>query len=958
MERSLRFGLLIGSFFLLALGLLGGIPHAASAAEGSINRQINYQGKLMDANGAIVPDGTYDMSIALYDLPTGGTPLWNTSGTPSVPTQIPVTVNNGLFTVMLGDTSASGQWQNAFSTTTIWNRDTLYIGVTVEGDAEMTPRKRIGAVPQAFNAAQLQGMAASGTTLGETLFGIHRGDTGTSLTDRSALDVQTSGEDTVNDYIARFYGPGSTPVAYLRNDGHFQAAKIFSGYTSTTGPVIAGFNTGEKILGNTWGGAFNSLVVGTLMPENATGTFDMSAVIKYSGNNQNALCLDDITTNSTCSFLAGSSLISDGTINASAFDLAERYSVTGDAEPGDLLVADPNNPLFVRKSSGVSAVTRERLVGIVSTKPGLLLGDLREGVSVALSGRVPTHVSVVNGSIAIGDALTASMFPGVAMKATGPGQIVGYALAPASTTSTIEVFVKVGYDANGFLGTDGQEAIAQGSLVLNAKETVNDLVPAADSWGITWRGNLWDGLQSVRKDFSLFTKVAGGGASTFQLMMGTSTLWSVDEEGSMAVTKDLFLGGRFFPATRNGAQSEKYLFLDDTGPASSTYIATNADGWQANTSYDFAERYYSPDALEPGDVVVLSQRGRFHVQRSAEKGAVPIGIVSTRPAFVAGAPAPDTYPIALVGRVPTYVSGAAGAIAVGDPLTASTLPGVAVKATEAGPIVGYALEAYEANTVSKIEVFVSAQWWGGPSVPKIAVQQPVMTNGMHGFVPPVKSYQGLARILAGATTVKVVHPPIGTFPLVQVTPYGKVTGQWWTDNSTERGFEITLEAPLLHDVTFNWRAEEMRSTDSQLFLSNEQLAQWDIYKGQPVWPGEDTRMTPLPPQPETLPEVVSLPVQTPPVTEQGNTSSTPPLADEVADEPTDEEALPADESAEDSTEPIEPEDSIVIPEIEPVVIPEPEEVIVPEPVVEAAPQPAPEPVTPPTPDPVPVTPVE
>ncbi len=880
--------------FLQALAMVGFViclfaqgPVAWGAT--GINQQINYQAKLMDSNGSIVPDGTYQMAFSLYDSSTlGATPFWTASGTVMSPTQIPVTVDNGLFTVMLGDTSSGGGWQNAL-TSIDWNTDVLYLGIAVSGDSEMQPRKRLGSVPQAFNAQQLQGMYASSTAAsGATLFTVNQTSASAAADDRSALDVKTAGISDTKDFIARFYGLSGSIQASIRNDGLLSANR-FVGIASTTGGLVEGINQGERSMGSAWGGAFNSLSVGGISPSSNTGTQNMVSVFKYDGTDQNAICLDDVMTASTCGFLAGSSLIADGTVNANAFDLAERYSLTGEAAPGDVLVVDPENPLFVKKSPGIAYDAH--VVGIASTRPGFLLGSI-DGVSVALSGRVPTNVSTLNGLIATGDALTSSPIPGVAMKATGPGRIVGYALQPAFATGTIEVFVKVGYDANSFLRTEGETVVAQKDLLFAARSQATPDVATVNSWGVTWRGSLWDGVQALNKDFSLLNQAISATTTALTLNMGTSTLWSVDETGSMRVARDLFLGGRFFPATRSGQQSDKYLFLDDAGPASSTYIATNADGWQANDSYDFAERYYSPDALEPGDIVYISQRGQFHVQRTMQANDMPIGIVSTRPAFVAGAPAPSTFPIALAGRVPTKVSILNGAIKIGDPLTASTLPGVSVKALKAGPIVGYALENYEEDAVGAIEVFVNAGWWGG-SVPAASE----VTQNDEGTVvvsaapsATTKVYQGVARILAGATKVIVTHPSLGTFPLVQVTPYGKIDTQWWTDRLTDRGFEIMLREPLLYDATFSWRTEEMLASNDKLFVSNEHPGQWNIHSGEPIY--ADTSRV------QTLPEVTSA----------TNTEPTPtvpePVVPETSTSTTDIPVTPTEEGA--PTDPVIP----------------------------------------------------
>ncbi len=84
------------------------------------------------------------------------------------------------------------------------------------------------------------------------------------------------------------------------------------------------------------------------------------------------------------------------------------------------------------------------------------LGDEANGfhqdgfVPVALASRVPVKASLENGRIQPGDKLTASSVPGIAMKATKPGQIVGTALESLDSISSgsysrVMVFVNVGY---------------------------------------------------------------------------------------------------------------------------------------------------------------------------------------------------------------------------------------------------------------------------------------------------------------------------------------------------------------------------------------------------------------------------------------------------------------------------------------------------------------------------------
>jgi len=99
-----------------------------------------------------------------------------------------------------------------------------------------------------------------------------------------------------------------------------------------------------------------------------------------------------------------------------------------------------------------------------------------------------------------------------------------------------------------------------------------------------------------------------------------------------------------------------------------------------------------------------------------------LGIVSENPSGEVSGQSAMPYmgnpkPVALVGRVGTKVSTENGPIAVGDPITTSSIPGVGMKATQSGPIVGKALEAYDNSdptAVSKIMVFVHIGWYVAP----------------------------------------------------------------------------------------------------------------------------------------------------------------------------------------------------------------------------------------------------
>lgn len=653
---------------------------------------------------------------------------------------------------------------------------------------------------------------------------------------------------------------------------------------SSTGPSAQFVNrASHTVYNNSWGAYVDRLLVGD--DASATGTDGYSQVITYdSGSKHVGLCLKRLTTGGCpdANGLPITSIVADDAISASAFDLAETYAPLGDVTSTDVLVFGSVSTTTMR-SPGVAY--DPTIMGIASTRPGFVLGSIA-GVQVALAGRVPTKVSTVNGAIAIGDPLTTSQYPGVAMKATKPGMIVGYALDAATATSTIEVFVKPGYSAGTILNTDGTVARLSDDLVVDARTTATEHAPTADSWGLTFRGSAWNDGVVTQPSFSLITNVVTPTSSAFVIRNASSTnVFAIDQTGNTMIAGDLVVGGRLYPSGRGAAQNSKYIFLDDTS-TSTQYMATNADGWQANDSYDFAERYYSPDALDTGDLVIASDRGQFHVQRSLNESGFLMGIVSTRPAFVAGKQGENTYPIALAGRVPTKVSSMNGAIKVGDALAPSTIPGTAVKATKAGPIVGLALEAYDAATVGKIEVFVNPGWWGGPeaatsSVATTATTAPSVTTPAPTTVNADGSvaYRGFASIATGSKRVHVAYDSVLSYPNIQVTPRGQVRGGWWTDNYTDIGFDIFMNDIQTRDVTFAWSVEgtptgaRIYNSDGTFALVNpttgEALVQTVATSTQDVAPPIVTT-----PEPTPAPAPVPAPVVTPPTSEA---TTTPPV---------------------------------------------------------------------------------
>ncbi len=195
------------------------------------------------------------------------------------------------------------------------------------------------------------------------------------------------------------------------------------------------------------------------------------------------------------------------------------YSGSSVPQPGDVLTVG-DSPTTVKDAS---APDDPHLVGVVSTNPYETAGrDDGHSVVLALTGRVPVKVSLQNGPISPGDPLTSSSTPGVAMKATAPGNIIGTALeAYDGTQSTDEITVQlhVGFDDPGNTSNGDQiqgSASISGGLTVNGNGTFGANLTVAGTTttqGLMVNGDATISALAVSGDTSLDTLELSGDAT-------------------------------------------------------------------------------------------------------------------------------------------------------------------------------------------------------------------------------------------------------------------------------------------------------------------------------------------------------------------------------------------------------------------------------------------------------------
>ncbi|HEX5797524.1 MAG TPA: hypothetical protein VFX86_03990 [Candidatus Saccharimonadales bacterium] len=137
---------------------------------------MNFQGRLLNAQGATVPDGFYNIQFKIYQDGDGQT-AGNTTGTPAGALKWTedylnangdgIQVKNGFLSVELGSISP-------FGSSIDWNQDTLWLSMNIGGtgaactpfsncspDGEMLPMKRLTSTPYSLNSGLLGGLSSS-----------------------------------------------------------------------------------------------------------------------------------------------------------------------------------------------------------------------------------------------------------------------------------------------------------------------------------------------------------------------------------------------------------------------------------------------------------------------------------------------------------------------------------------------------------------------------------------------------------------------------------------------------------------------------------------------------------------------------------------------------------------------------------------------------------------------------
>lgn len=631
----------------------------------------------------------------------------------------------------------------------------------------------------------------------------------------------------------------------------------------------------------------------------------------------------------------------DGAYSSSGADYAE-YFASDDLSlsAGEVVSLNPETGRIARSS----VASDPFLFGVISTNPSFIGNNFTgaeravpeehpEYKLVALIGQVPVRVTDENGPVTVGDFLTSSSVPGHAMRAAGPGLVLGQALESFAGpgTGTIRVFLQRGWNMNGdFLSLTGESLHMDRSLVLPSLPTSQLSDHLLSSPALSIIGKQSETAPAVSIGMTTLVLEDQSYRLAFSDTEGRE-LAAIASNGVFSVSGDLVVAGALRLFSPAGGDS-RMIYYDAEGAGWGSRIRTDATGWQTNGS-GFAEVFSSETVLTPRDAVVVGTAQASITPADAKVSRMFVGIVSADAGYVAGAYGANRYPVVVSGRAEARISLTAD-VQIGDPLTAAETPGILTKAIGAGYIVGYALDHATGVGAGEaiIPILVQPGWYpgedqlavdslgllgdrvaGGINYSSLTLEGPLYLQS--NDIVNVRSVEGASRaweiaedgsfethatyavtirghddedvatssvlslgekvtlsgtgqLSNGMTIVSFeeIEPDFNDItstivPIKVLVTLTDAANGIYVTQKTQNGFVVQETQGGTSNASFDWYVEAYRKDHEPKALLDLSTLEKPVVLQEEVPAELSEEVSPTPPVPEPLPEVVSVPVQ-------------------------------------------------------------------------------------------------
>jgi hypothetical protein len=563
---------------------------AALSANAQVPRMFTYQGVVVDGSGHLIADGAHNVVINIYDNVSAGAAIYteNFSGASA-----PIFVK-GIFNVMIGSVAPPIPASLGFD-------KGYFLGVAIDGGAEMSPRTAISPAPYAIMANGLVGGAVNTINGLSGAITLQQGS-GTTITTQSTTQGST--------LTISSTGTGGTGIQGIQNSDPSITIANATGPTASIA-VSAGGITAAKIADATITAAkidASAITTGFVLTSNGLGSAIWQAPV---GGGSLTLPFSGTVANANAAFAATNtglgaagifSIVNPastitalwGNTNGAIGSTAVYGSNTGLGHAGFFEINNPANAssslIAKTAGSGIAADVSNTNNGNGSnTLQSVTSGTGRAGFFQINNGANTSAVLEAStngtGNGIVASSATANGIVGTSATAGGVAGVFG------KTTSNNGIGV-LGLTADGGSGTNSNAAI-DGSTGngIGVEGSTNSGVGTegySATTGVGIHGSVGAGATTahaaifdqngngVTGDLLLATVIGTGKAGVFKINNGAnaSTALDVSSNGTGSIVKSTYNGG----ANNAIALELSNGYIKVSGASKTVYVHTSAAG--------------------------------------------------------------------------------------------------------------------------------------------------------------------------------------------------------------------------------------------------------------------------------------------------------------------------------------------------------------------------------------------
>ena len=399
------------------------------------------------------------------------------------------------------------------------------------------------------------------------------------------------------------------------------------------------------------------------------------------------------------------------------------FQIQNAAGTSNLFVADTTNGRIGIGTASPVSFAKLTVVGDIYSSGGSL--DLDDGTYVAW-GDSSTHISGDSGSdilsfVTNGSTVATLGSNGAALFKNSADSTTAFQVQKSDSTPVLVVDTtnkKVGI------------GVAPGSSALTVQDGNNAEISLNTSTNLSTDSADISVLNRAQFGYSNGNVIINdnGTGKNFQMTLNGNVVQSISSAGAVVFNSGV-TGGTLTADIAGTTTAHGVCHSGASGAAANVqFVACSG-----TAGADYAELYPSQPDVSAGDVIMTtstyatSKDGKYQVPVVAKTSGAyepaQIGVVSdidpnSDESNLTGHNVNNSdhpMPVALNGRVLTKVNTENGDIVAGDYITASSTPGVGMKATSAGEVIGRAMQSYSGSGVGQVLVFVNPFYYSGPT---------------------------------------------------------------------------------------------------------------------------------------------------------------------------------------------------------------------------------------------------